>query len=52
MPTVLATMIWKADSRVSVHFMLHLVGNRLVGRSMLLKNHSMVSEPALYGNVS
>lgn len=37
MTVVLATMICITDSRVSVHFMLHLVGNRLVGRFVLLK---------------
>lgn len=52
MPTVLATMIWITDSRVSVHFMLHLVGNRLLGRFVLLKNPPLASELVLYSNVS
>lgn len=37
MLTVLATMIWVTDARLSVHFMLHLVGNGLVDRFVLLK---------------
>ena len=52
MLTVLATMIWITDSRLSVHFMLHLVGNVLVDRFVLLKNPPMVSELVLYNNVS
>lgn len=48
MPAVLATMIWIPDSGVCVHFMLHLVGNRLVGRFVLLKNPPMVSALVLY----
>lgn len=51
-PTVLATMMWITDSGVSAHFMLHLVGNRLVGTCVLLKNPPVVSELVLYSNVS
>lgn len=52
MPSVLAAMTWITDSRVSVHFLLHLVGNRHVGRFVLLKNALMVSELVLYNKVS
>ena len=35
-----------------VHFMLHLVDNRLVGRFVLLKNPPMLSELVLYKEVA
>ena len=38
--------------RRTVHFMLHLVGNRLVGRFVLLKNPPMLSELVLYKEVA
>ena len=52
MPTVLAMMIWLTGLGESVHFMLHLVGNRLVGRFVLLKNPPMLSEFVVYMEVA